>query len=87
MPAPEAGGELPVLPLDVVDDGRARPGQQRRHDQADALARTGRGEAQDMLGAVVAQIVALEPAEHDAIGAEQTRRPLTSSCSAQRAEP
>ena len=36
--AREAGGELPVLALDVMDDGRARPGEQRRHDQADALA-------------------------------------------------
>ena len=35
-----AGGQRPVLALDVVDDRRARPGQQRRHDEADALAAT-----------------------------------------------
>ena len=34
-----AGRELPVLALDVVDDGGAGSGQQRRQDQADALAR------------------------------------------------
>ena len=38
------------------------------------LPRAGRREAQDMLGPVVAQIVALEPAEHDAVGAEQAGR-------------
>ncbi len=50
----EAGGELPVLTLDVVDDGRPRPGQQRRDDEADAFARTCRGKAQDMLRPVMA---------------------------------
>jgi hypothetical protein len=34
----KAGGQGPVLALDVVDDRRARPGQQRRDDEADALA-------------------------------------------------
>jgi hypothetical protein len=71
MPRAEAGGELPVLALDVVDDRGARPGQQRRYDQSDALARTGRREAQHMLGAIVAQIVGAEPSQHNAIGPEQ----------------
>ena len=31
--------QLPVLTLDVVDDGRTRPGQKRRDDQSDALSR------------------------------------------------
>ena len=31
-PRPPSGGQRPVLALDVVDDRRARPGQQRRHD-------------------------------------------------------
>src|SRR3546814_3674222 len=31
MPGAKAGRKLPVLALDVVDDGRARPSQQRRH--------------------------------------------------------
>src|SRR4051812_27661388 len=30
MPGAEAGGDLPVLAFDVVDDGGAGPGQQRR---------------------------------------------------------
>ena len=67
----KAGGELPVLAFDVMHDRRARPGEQRRHDQADALAAPGRREAQHMFGAVVAQIVAPEPAEHDAAVAQQ----------------
>ena len=33
-----AGGELPVLALDVVDDGRARPAQKGRHDEPHAFA-------------------------------------------------
>ena len=41
-----AGGQLPVLALDVVDDRRAWPGQQRRHDQADALAASGSARSQ-----------------------------------------
>ena len=57
-PRAPAGRQRPVLALDVVDDRRARPGQQRRHDQADALAAAGRREAQHMLRTVVAQIVA-----------------------------
>src|SRR6476620_7705808 len=65
------GGELPVLALDVVDDRRAWPGQERRHDQADAFAGTGRREAQHMLRAVVTEIVLAEPAEHDAICANK----------------
>src|SRR3546814_8133724 len=34
-----AGRELPVLALDVVDDGGTGPGQQRRDHEANALAR------------------------------------------------
>ena len=33
-----ARSDLPVLTLDVVDDGGRRPAQQRGHDQADAFA-------------------------------------------------
>ena len=67
----EACGELPVLSLDVMNDGRARPGQQRGHDQADALAGAGRREAQHMLRPVVAQIRAIVAPEHDAIRTEK----------------
>ena len=61
-----AGGQLPVLALDVVNDGGAWPGQQRRNDQADALAGTRRREGHHMLGTVVAQIVLAEAAEEHA---------------------
>ena len=70
VPGAEAGGELPVLALDVVDDGRARPGQQRGDHEADALAGTGWRKAQHMLRPVVAEIVVGVTAEHHAIGAE-----------------
>src|SRR5437773_572865 len=38
MPGAETSGQLPVLTLDVVNDGRTRPGQQRGNDEADTLA-------------------------------------------------
>ena len=71
VPGAVAGGQGPVLALDVVNDRRARPGQERRHDQAHALAGTCRREAQHMLRAVVAKILALMPAEHDAVWTEE----------------
>src|SRR5947208_15902118 len=43
-----ARSELEILPLDVVDDRGAWPGQQGRNDEADALTRTGRSKAQEM---------------------------------------
>src|SRR3546814_13960638 len=55
-----------------MDDAASRPGQQRRHDEADALAGPRGGEAKDMLRPVMAQIVAIVSAEQDAIRAEQT---------------
>ena len=67
-----AGGQLPVLALDVVDDGGAGPGQQGGQDQADALAGPGRCHRQHMLGTVVAQIAAAVEAEHDALLGQQT---------------
>src|SRR3546814_6585754 len=51
-----SGRQLPVLALDVVDDRRAGPAQQRRDNEPDALTAAGRGKSHDMLGAVVAQI-------------------------------
>ena len=69
--AAPAGGELPVLALDVVDDGGAGPGQQRRHHQADALAGARRRHGEDVLGAVVAQIGVIEQSEHDAARRQQ----------------
>ena len=35
---PPPGGQRPVLLLDVVDEDRMRPGEQRRDDEADAFA-------------------------------------------------
>jgi hypothetical protein len=66
----EAGGELPVLTFNVVDDGRPRPSQQRRYDEADTLAGARRRKAQHMLRSVMAKIGALVPAEHHAVGSE-----------------
>ena len=66
-----AGGQAPVLALDVVDDGELRPGQQRRHHEAHALARAGRRKAQDMLGTIMAQIVVPQFAEQHAVWREQ----------------
>ena len=86
MPCAIAGGERPVLALDVVDDRRPRPRQERRHHQANALAGTGRREAQHMLRTVMAEILALMPAEYDSVGAEQScRLHLFRSCPAGRA--
>ena len=85
-PRPPAGGQRPVLALDVVDDRRAGPGQQRRDDETDALAGTGRREAQHMLRTVVAQIVVAPSAEQHAIVAEQAGL-SNFRVSAQRAEP
>ena len=39
MKCAEARGQRPVLALDVMNDGRARPGQKRGDDKADAFAR------------------------------------------------
>src|ERR1700719_3987284 len=41
-PRTETGGELPVLALDVMDNGGTRPGQERRNDKTYALAGAGR---------------------------------------------
>ena len=69
--AAPAGGELPVLALDVVDDGGPGPAQQRRHHQAHALAGARRRHGEDVLGAVVAQVGVVEQAEHDAARRQQ----------------
>ena len=68
-----AGGELPVLALDVVDDGRAGPGHEGGHHQADALAGAGGSHGQHVLGAVVAQVAPIADPEHDALAGEEPR--------------
>ena len=72
VPGTKTGGELPVLTLDVMHDGGAGPGQERRHHKTHTLAAPCGRETQHMLRPVVAQIVAAEPPEHHAIVAEQT---------------
>src|ERR1700730_3067221 len=67
---PPTGGQLPVLALDVVDDGRARPGQKRRDDETDAFSRSGRRKAEHMLRSVVPKILATKTTEHDAVWIE-----------------
>src|SRR6266436_9963429 len=69
------GGQLKVLALDVVDDRGARPGQQGRNDQTDALARTCRGKAKDMLGTVVPDIAAIKAAEDHSLRPEKPGPP------------
>ena len=69
-----AGGQLPVLALDVVNDGGARPGKQGRHNQADALARAGRSKTHDMFRAVVPKISAIKTAKHDAVEPKKSGR-------------
>ena len=54
---PEASRQLPVLALDIVDDGGVWPGQKRRDDKTHTFARTGRGEGQNMLWSIMAEIV------------------------------
>src|SRR5262249_22572544 len=44
-----AGSQLPILTLDVMNDGGAGPGEKRRNDQADALPAPGGCEGHDML--------------------------------------
>ena len=60
------GGQVPVLALDVVDDGGAGPRKQRGHHQADTLAGAGRREGHHMLGTFVAQVVAVLAAQENA---------------------
>ena len=72
MSAP-AGGQRPVLALDVVDDRRARPGQQRRQHQTDAFAGARRRHCEHVLRAIVTQIALIIEAEDHALIAEQTR--------------
>ena len=69
----ETGGERPVLALDVMDDGGARPGQQRGDDEAHALAGPSGGEAEHMLRTIMAEILAIQFSEHDAIRPQQPR--------------
>ncbi len=71
---PESRGELPVLTLDIMDDGASWPGQQRRDDEADTLAAARRGKAQHMFWPVVSEIGPFVTAEYDAIRIEQACR-------------
>ena len=51
-----SGGERPQFSFQVGDDGRMRPRQEGRDDQAYALARAGGGEREDVFLAVVPQV-------------------------------
>jgi hypothetical protein len=51
------GGLSPILALDVIDHGTFHPCQQCRNHQADAFASAGWGKGEDMLGAVMAQVM------------------------------
>ena len=67
VPLAKAGSQGPVLSLDVMDDATARPGQKRRHHQTDALAGSGRREAEHMFRSIMPEVVTLKPAEYDPI--------------------
>src|SRR5208282_3675192 len=54
---PPTGRQSPVFALDAVDDRRAGPRQKRGDDETDAFDGTGRRKAENMLGAIMAQIV------------------------------
>ena len=54
-----------------MDNGRTRPGQERRDDQSDALSRSCRRKAEDVLRSVVAKIVVTETAEDDTVRMEE----------------
>ena len=64
-------GQLPVLALDVVDDQRARPGEERGHYQAHPLPAPRGRETEDMLWPVVAQVGPAISPQHHALVAEQ----------------
>src|SRR3546814_10827985 len=54
-----------------MDDSRAGPAEQRRHDQAHALTRAGGGECHDVLGPVVTKVSRTKPPEDHAPIVEQ----------------
>ena len=56
MALARAGGELPVLALEIVDQSRMRPGEQGRNYHADALAAARRRHHQHMARTAIAQI-------------------------------
>jgi len=66
-----ASGQFPILALDIVDDGRAGPSQQSRHDKADTLAASSQRERHDMLGTVMTQIASAKAAEEKTSVIEQ----------------
>src|SRR5882672_9639303 len=72
MPRAEAGCQLPVLTLDVVNYGRTRPGEKRWNDEADTFAGPGGRETQHVLRSVVTKVVAVELAQHHAIRTEKS---------------
>lgn len=70
---PPAGGERPGFALRVVDHDGIGPAEERRENEADALAAPGRGEREDVLGSGVPEVVEcalgiLPPADVDAGG-------------------
>ena len=75
VPSPEARSQGPVLTLDVVDNATAWPGQQGRYHETNTLSGRGRRKAQHMLRSIMAQVIALEPSEHDAIGRGKASSP------------
>ena len=67
MPRAKARRQIPVLAFDIVDDATARPGEQRRDDETNAFAGTGRRKAENMLGTIVPQIPVLVRTDHHSV--------------------
>ena len=72
--------QLEVLSFDIVDDRAAGPRQERRHYEPDALAAARRCKTQDVLGAIVAQVLLIEPSKHDAVWTQKTGAARLAGC-------
>src|SRR5689334_12761933 len=71
MARPETRRELPVLALDVVNDGRLRPGQQRRDDKPHTFAGPGWRKAKDVFWTIMTKVVPAPSATYDPVLAEE----------------
>src|SRR6516225_5680493 len=75
MPSAEARGQIPVLAFYVMDNATTRPGQKGRNDKANPFPASGRSETQDVLRSIMPEVIATKAPEHDAILAQELRRP------------
>src|SRR5262249_41859027 len=64
-----------ILALDIVDDGRARPCQQRGNHKTNALPRAGGCKTEHMFRTVVPEVTAIKSAEHNAVWSKKPSAP------------